>query len=69
MTSEHDNHGHTVAAWGAVILALIGFLVGCIGVVLASPLVFWVGVALLPLALVVGKVLALMGFGAQQTEL
>jgi hypothetical protein len=43
----------------------VGFLVGCIGVVIAQPPVFWIGVALLPVAGIAGKVLALMGFGSK----
>jgi hypothetical protein len=66
MTHEEDNHGQTLASWSAVIVAILGFLVGSIGVVIASPPTFWVGVALLPVAGLVGKVLALMGFGATQ---
>lgn len=65
MSTEHDDHGHTVAAWTAVGIAILGFLVGSIGVVIAQPPVFWIGVALLPVAGVAGKVLALMGFGAK----
>jgi len=65
MTVEHEDHGHTIAAWAAVIIAMVGFLVGSIGVVVAQPSVFWIGIALLPVAGIVGKVLALMGFGKQ----
>lgn len=62
-----DNHGHTLAAWTASILIMVAFLVGTIGVVLAQPMIFWIGVALLPVAGIAGKVLALMGFGAQKS--
>jgi len=65
MSTEHEDHGHTVAAWTAVGIAILGFLVGCIGVVMAQPSVFWIGVALLPVAGIAGKVLALMGFGSK----
>ena len=65
MSDQHEDHGHTVAAWTAVTIAILAFLVGCVGVVIAKPPVFWIGVALLPVAGVVGKVLALMGFGAK----
>lgn len=64
MSDEHEDHGHTVAAWTAVGIAIVAFTLGCVGVVIASPVTFWVGVALLPVALIAGKVLALMGFGA-----
>ena len=40
MSDSHADHGHTVAAWTAVSIAMIAFLVGCIGVVIASPMVF-----------------------------
>lgn len=64
MSNEHESHGHTVAAWTAVIIAIIGFTLGSIAVVLANQPLFWFSVALLPVALIAGKVLALMGFGA-----
>lgn len=63
MSQDHEDHGHTVAAWTAVGIAMLAFLIGCIGVVVARPTIFWIGIALLPVALIVGKVLALLGFG------
>jgi len=64
--SEHVDHGHTVAAWTGVIIITLAFLVGTIGVVIAKPAVFWIGAALIPVGLIAGKVLALLGFGAKQ---
>ena len=58
-----DNHGNTPAAWSAVAIALVGFVVGAVGLML-SPVnmtVFWVGVALGLGALVVFAVLAKLG--------
>jgi len=63
--SEHPDHGHTVAAWSAVIIITLAFLIGTIGVVIAKPSVFWIGAALIPVGLIAGKVLALLGFGAK----
>lgn len=63
MSQDHEDHGHTLAAWTAVGIAMLAFLIGCIGVVVARPTIFWIGIALLPVALIVGKVLALLGFG------
>lgn len=63
-----DNHGNTPAAWTAVIVGLVGFLVGGVGLML-SPLnmsVFWVGVALLPGAMVVFLIMTKMGLGDPQ---
>ena len=66
MSESHADHGHTVAMWTAVLIAMFGFLIGCIGVVIVNEMVFWIGVALLPVAGIVGKVLALMGYGKQK---
>jgi hypothetical protein len=63
-----QNHGSTPAAWVAVFLALVAFVVGGIALVF-SPVnwtLFWVGVALLPVSMIVGKVMSAMGLGADQ---
>jgi hypothetical protein len=60
-----DSHGNTPAAWTAVFIGLIGFVVGGVGLMF-SPLnytVFWIGVALLPIALIAFVALNKMGFG------
>ena len=61
------DHGHTVAAWTGVTIIMIAFLVGAVGVVLAQPNTFWVGIGLIPTGLVIGKVLQLMGLGAKRS--
>lgn len=58
-----DNHGNTPAAWTAVLIALVGFVVGGIGTSL-SPInypLFWVGAALVVIAGVAFLVMAKMG--------
>ena len=57
-----DNHGNTPAAWTAVVIGLASFVVGGVGLMADSLLVFWIGVALAPLALLVGYVMARMGY-------
>ena len=59
-----SNHGNTPAAWTAVIIGLAAFVVGGIGLMAGSMVVFWIGVALAPIALVVGTVMSRMGLGA-----
>ena len=61
-----DNHGNTPAAWTAVVVALAGFVVGGIGLMVGSMPTFWVGVALAPLSLVVLAVLTKMGYGTSR---
>ena len=58
-----DNHGNTPAAWTAVTIALSSFVVAGIGLMVTSMPVFWVGVALTPVAIVVGYVMSRMGLG------
>jgi hypothetical protein len=43
-----DNHGNTPAAWTAVAVALVGFVVGGVGLMLSpiSMMLFWVGVVI-----------------------
>ncbi len=61
-----DNHGNTPAAWTAVVVALAGFVVGGIGLIAGSMPLFWVGVALAPVALIVLAVLNKMGYGSSR---
>jgi hypothetical protein len=58
-----DNHGNTPAAWAAVAVAMLGFVVGGIGLMF-NPInmaVFYVGVAIGVASLVVFVVMAKMG--------
>ena len=61
----HD-HGNTPAAWTAVVVGLAGFIVGGIGLMVDSMTMFWVGVALAPIALVVLAVMNKMGYGTSR---
>jgi hypothetical protein len=67
MSAEHDDHGSTPAAWTAVTIIMLAFLVGAIGVVAAQPWLFWVGVVLVVVGIVAGKVMQMMGMGADQS--
>ncbi len=62
--AEHDNHGHTPAAWTAVAIILLGFALGSWSMWVMSWPLFWVSVAIVILGAVVGKVMQMMGFGA-----
>jgi len=44
---------------------MVAFLVGGIGVLLALPWLFWVGVGLVAVGVVAGKVMQMMGMGAK----
>ncbi|HEY3481171.1 MAG TPA: HGxxPAAW family protein [Nocardioides sp.] len=58
-----DNHGNTPAAWAAVAVAMLGFVVAGIGLMF-NPInyaIFWVGVAIGAASFVVFVVMAKMG--------
>lgn len=60
-----DSHGHgsTPAAWTAVIVMIVGFLVAAVGAVLTDWWVIGVGFAVIALGAIVGKVMSMMGLG------
>jgi len=59
-----DSHGNTPAAWTAVAVGLLGFVVGAVGLMLdpISMLIFWVGLAIAVGALVVYAVMSKLGY-------
>ena len=58
-----DSHGHTTAAWTAVIIMLIGFTIAGVALPLAEEWLFFVGLGVVALGAVVGKVMQMMGLG------
>lgn len=60
-----DTHESSPAAWTAVVVALAGFAVGGLGLVLGpSWAMFWVGIGLVVVAPLVGVVLGAAGLGS-----
>ena len=64
--SEHEKHGQSPAAWTAVAIILVAFLIGTVAVVIGNWPLFWVGgVALCIIGAVTGKVMSMAGMGVQ----
>jgi hypothetical protein len=62
---KHVHHGRTPAAWAGVALAMVGFLLGGIALVIGPNwILFWIAVGLCVAALIVTLVLQKMGYGA-----
>lgn len=64
--SIHDEvigHGNSPAAWTAVFVMMFGAAVASVGFILASHLVFWAGVAVMPVGLVIGLIMKKAGYG------
>ncbi len=64
--AHHDDHGSTPAAWTAVTIIMIAFVVGTLGIVLGNWPMFGVGVALVVVGGIAGKVMAMMGMGKKK---
>lgn len=62
-SAHHDDHGSTPAAWTAVTIIMIAFVVGTLGIMVGSWPMFGVGVALVVVGAIVGKVMQMMGLG------
>lgn len=56
-------HGNSVAAWTAVAIILVGFAVGCFGMIRASLIGVIIGAVIVLLGMISWKVLARMGYG------
>lgn len=68
MAEHHDNHGQTPAAWTAVTIMMIGFIVGSIAVVQLNWVLLGVGVVVIVAGAIVGKVMQMMGMGKQTQD-
>ncbi len=58
------HHGNTPAAWTGVLIILLGFTVGGVGLVIDNMLAFWIGVAMVPAGVIVGSIMSKVGMGA-----
>ncbi|MEY9892263.1 putative membrane-bound spermidine synthase [Catenulispora sp. MAP12-49] len=63
-SSSGEDHGSTPAAWTAVFLCIIGFLIGGAGLVFAVPAAAIVGGGIAVISPIVGKAMSAMGLGA-----
>ena len=58
-----QSHGNTPAAWTAVTIMFVGFLLSGIALPLEAPWLFFVGLGVVALGAVVGKAMQMMGMG------
>lgn len=66
LAAPPTNHGHTVAAWVTVTVVLVGAVVSAVAVVAALPWLFWTGLGVVVVGVVLGRVLKMLGFGQPQ---
>lgn len=66
MSDLHDpGHGHSPAAWVAVTVMLIAFSIGTTAFFFAEVWLVWASAGLLVLGLVLGVLLAKLGYGVK----
>lgn len=63
MSSKRSHHGNTPAAWTAVVIAIIAFIVGGFGTIIGNLWIVGLGFLLLGGAAVVGKLMQMAGLG------
>lgn len=56
-------HGHSPAAWTAVVIMLLGFAIGTVAFFLAYEAIVWASVGLIIVGLLVGWIMAKAGYG------
>ena len=67
--SEHDdNHGHSVAAWTAVIILIVAAAIMSLAVLFPNVWLFVGGVVLAIVGVVAGKVLSMAGYGSAERD-
>lgn len=64
MEEQHEDHGHSVAAWTGVGVILLGVAVASAAMLIPNVPLFIVGMVICAVGLVVGKVLSMAGYGA-----
>jgi len=58
-------HGHSPAAWTAVVIMLVGFTAATVAFCFEQPTLVWISAALIPIGAIVGWVLAKAGYGVK----
>jgi hypothetical protein len=63
-----SSHGNTPAAWTAVGIMFVGFLISGLALPFELPWLFFVGLGVVALGAVVGKVMSMMGMGNDHAD-
>jgi hypothetical protein len=62
--SSEPGHGHSPAAWTAVVVMLVGFALGTLFFFLDVPTLVWASAALVVVGAIIGFVMSKAGYGA-----
>ena len=67
--AEPVGHGNSPAAWTLVFIMMIGAGISSVAFCLANAMLFWIGIAVMGLGLVVGIVMKKAGYGVNGHKL
>jgi membrane protease YdiL (CAAX protease family) len=66
---EELGHGNSPAAWTCVFIMMIGSIVSCIAFAIANTPVFWAGIVVIAIGLIVGWAMRRAGYGVGGSKL
>lgn len=66
---EDLGHGNSPAAWTCVFIMMIGAIVSCIAFAIANAPVFWAGLVVIAIGLIVGWAMRRAGYGVGGSKL
>ncbi len=66
--SEHEDHGHSVAAWTAVAIIIVACTIMSLAVMFPNVWLFVGGAVLAVVGAIAGKVLSMAGYGAADRD-
>ncbi len=65
MEEQHEDHGHSIAAWTAVGIMLVGSAIASVAVVGPNLTLGIIGAVVIIVGAIAGKVLAMAGYGSK----
>ena len=64
MEEQHEDHGHSTAAWTGVGIILLGTAIAAVAVVIPSMVLGIIGAVVIIAGVVAGKLLSMAGYGS-----
>lgn len=64
MEEQHEDHGHSTAAWTGVGVILVGAAVAAVAVAIPNMVLGILGAVIMIAGVIAGKVLSMAGYGA-----
>ena len=64
MEEQHEDHGHSTAAWTGVGIILLGTAIAAVAVVIPSMVLGIIGAVVIVAGIVAGKLLSMAGYGS-----